>query len=111
MILNALAEALTAKEKATRKADVLEEILENNTYYHLGEERKQRVKALFKGYKNFTGAMQQELMRLGFEITEAGKHYKITYCGDQRCMVTVGKTSNDNRSGSNNMVLINKQML
>ena len=111
MILATLDEALAATEKATRKADVLEDILDNNTYHHLSEERKQRVKALFKGYKNLTGAMRQELMSLGFEITEAGKHYKITYRGDQRYMVTVGKTPSDNRSGSNNAALINKTML
>lgn len=111
MILATLDEALTATEKATRKADVLEDILDNNPYYHLSEERKQRVKSLFKGYKNLTGAMRQELQSLGFEITEAGKHYKITYRGDQRYMVTVGKTPSDNRSGSNNAALINKMML
>lgn len=111
MVLGTLDEALTATEKATRKADVLEDILENNPYYHLSDERKQRIKALFKGYKNMTGAMRQELQSLGFEITEAGKHYKITYGGDQRYMVTVGKTPSDNRSGSNNAALISKTML
>ena len=111
MVLGTLDEALAATEKATRKADVLEDILENNPYYHLSDERKQRIKALFKGYKNLTGAMRQELQSLGFEITEAGKHYKITYGGDQRYMVTVGKTPSDNRSGSNNAALISKTML
>jgi hypothetical protein len=111
MVLGTLDEALTATEKATRKADVLEDILENNPYYHLSDERKQRIKALFKGYKNMTGTMRQELQSLGFEITEAGKHYKITYGGDQRYMVTVGKTPSDNRSGSNNAALISKTML
>ena len=111
MVLGTLDEALSATEKATRKADVLEDILENNPYYHLSDERKQRIKALFKGYKNLTGAMRQELQSLGFEITEAGKHYKITYGGDQRYMVTVGKTPSDNRSGSNNAALISKTML
>ena len=111
MVLATLDEALTATEKATRKADVLEDILENNTYYHLSDERKQRVKNLFRGYKSLTGAMRQELLSLGFEITEAGKHYKITYQGDQRYMVTVGKTPSDNRSGKNNAALISKTML
>ena len=111
MVLGTLDEALSATEKATRKADVLEDILENNTYYHLSDERKQRLKALFKGYKNMTGAMRQELLCLGFEITEAGKHYKITYKGDQRYMVTVGKTPSDNRAGSNNAAMISKTML
>lgn len=111
MILSALEEALSATEKGTRKADVLEDILDTNPCYHLAEERKQRIKAIFKGYRNLTGAMRQELQSLGFEITEAGKHYKITYRGDQRYMVTVGKTPSDNRSGNNNAALINKTML
>ena len=111
MVLGSLDEVLNATENATRRADVLEDILDNNPYYHLSEERRQRVKSLFKGYKNLTGAMRQELLDLGFEITESGKHYKITYRGDQRYMVTVGKTPSDNRSGSNNAALISKTML
>ena len=111
MVLSVLTDALAATEHATRRADVLEDVLESNPYYRLSEERKQRIKNLFKGYKSLTGAMRQELASLGFEITEAGKHYKITYRGDQRYMVTVGKTPSDNRSGSNNAALIGKVML
>lgn len=73
---------MIATEKATRKADALEDIFENNAYYHLSEERKQRVIAFFKGYKSLTGAMRQERMSLGLEITEAWKHYKVTYRDD-----------------------------
>ena len=111
MVLGALDEALAATEKATRKGDILEDVLENNVYQHLSDERKQKVKALFKGYKSLTGAMRQELMALGFEITEAGKHYKLTYGGDARYLVTMAKTPSDNRSGINNAALISKKML
>ena len=111
MVLGALDEALAATEKATRKGDILEDVLENNVYQHLSDERKQKVKALFKGYKSLTGVMRQELMALGFEITEAGKHYKLTYGGDARYMVTMAKTPSDNRSGINNAALISKKML
>lgn len=110
MILSTLEEALSATENGTRKRDVLQDILDNNPCDHLSEERRQKVKNLFKGYKNLTGAMRQELQRLGIEITEEGKHYKLTYRGDPRYMVTVGKTPSDNRSGSNNAALINKKM-
>jgi hypothetical protein len=55
--------------------------------------------------------MRQELQSMGFEITEAGKHYKITLRGDPRYMVTIGKTPSDNRSGANNAALISKKML
>jgi hypothetical protein len=110
-VLTALSEFLNSSEKATRRADVISDILDNNEYQHLSEDRKQRIKALFKGYKNLTGAMRQELQSMGFEITEAGKHYKITLRGDPRYMVTIGKTPSDNRSGANNAALISKKML
>lgn len=111
MVLGVLADALNNTEKGTRLYDVLVDILENNPYQHLSDERKQRVKNLFKGYKTLTGAMRQELMSLGFEISDDGKHYKITYQGDPRYMVTIGKTPSDNRAGSNNAGMINKIML
>lgn len=111
MVLGVLADALNNTEKGTRLHDVLEDILENNPYQHLSDERKQRVKNLFKGYKTLTGAMKQELTSLGFEISDDGKHYKITYQGDPRYMVTIGKTPSDNRAGSNNAGMINKIML
>ena len=111
MVLGVLVDALNNTEKGTRLYDILEDILQNNPYQHLSDERKQRVKSLFKGYKTLTGAMEQELMSLGFQITDDGKHYKITYKGDPHYMVTVGKTPSDNRSGSNNAGMINKIML
>lgn len=84
--------------------------MDNNPCDHLSEERRQRVKNLFKGYKNHTGAMSQELQRLGIETTEDGMHYKLTYCRDSRYLVTVGKIPSDNCSVSNNAALINKKM-
>lgn len=111
MVLGVLADALNNTERGTRLYDVLEDILENNPYQHLSDERKQRVKNLFRGYKTLTGAMKQELMSLGFEISDDGKHYKVTYKDDPRYMVTIGKTPSDNRAGSNNAGMINKIML
>lgn len=111
MILAALDEALANTEAATRRADILEDILKNNLYQHLSEKRKQRVKAVFKGYKNLSSAMKQELLELGMNISEDGKHYKLTYKDDSRYMVTIGKTPSDNRAGNNCAALINKVMM
>ena len=111
MILTVLDEALVNTEATTRRADILEDVLENNLYQHLSEKRKQRVKAIFKGYKNLSSAMRQELLDLGMTISDDGKHYKITYKDDPRYMVTIGKTPSDNRAGNNNAALINKIMM
>ena len=102
---------MTNTEAATRRADILEDILENNLYQHLSEKRKQKVKAMFKGYKNLSSAMKQELLELGMTISDDGKHYKLTYKDDPRYMVTIGKTPSDNRAGNNNAALINKIMM
>ena len=109
-VLSSLDEALLNTEESTRKAHILKDILEHNPWSHLGEERKQRVKTLLKGYKNMTGVMRQELYDLGFKITEDGKHYKLTYRGDPRYTVILGKTPSDNRSGSNTAAKINKKV-
>ena len=111
MILSILEEAFSNTERKTRRADILSDIIENNKYQHLSEKRKQKVKAIFKGYKNLSGAIKQELMELGITISEDGKHYKLTYNNDPRYMVTVGKTPSDNRAGNNNAALINKIMM
>ena len=48
-----------------------------------------------------TGRIRQSLKELGFEITEEGKHYKVTYYGDSRYQTTYAKTPSDGRSGKN----------
>ena len=109
-VLSVIDDALNATEKATRKADILADILENNPYDRLGEDRRQRIKALFKGYRTMTSAMRQELLSLGFDISEDGKHCKITYGGDPRYMITLPKTPSDHRSGSNCATVLNRKM-
>lgn len=111
MILEILDRTFNNVERPSRRADVLEDILQNNTYQHLGEDRKDRVKNLFKGYTTLSSAMKQELMNLGITIADDGKHYKLTYHNDPRYMVTIGKTPSDKRAGNNNAALVNKIML
>ena len=41
------------------------------------------------------------LTRLGFDLSEDGKHYKAVFHGDPRYMFTLPKTSSDHRAGLN----------
>ena len=111
MILAILEESSANIEEGTRRKDILNDVLEANPCQHLGEERKKKIKDLFKGYKHLTGTMRQELMNLGFTITEEGKHYKIKYRDDGRYTSAVAKTPSDNRSGINCAAEINKRMM
>lgn len=111
ILLATINEALDKLPKDRRRYHVLNDILESNEYKDLLGERQKEVKSIFKGYKLINGTMKQRLMDLGFEITDDGKHYKMTYFGDSRYMATVAKTPSDNRSGSNIASVICRDMM
>lgn len=106
MILSVLDDAARNGKKGSRRVDVMKDIVENNEYKHLCDERKIRIKKILKGYSRFTASIRQELAELGFKITEEGKHYKLTYYGDPRYWITVAKTPSDGRAGDNDALII-----
>ena len=111
MILDALEEALKAATPKTRRYDVLHDILEKNAYKRIRDEREKTIKNMFKDYKTLSGIMRQELKDIGFEITDDGKHYRLTYYGDDRYKTTIAKTGSDWREGKNIAATILKNMM
>ena len=103
--------SLKAATPKTRRYDVLNDILENNAYEKIHEERETIIKNLFKNYKTLSGIMRQELKDIGFEITDDGKHYRLTYYGDDRYKTTIAKTGSDWREGKNIAATILKNMM
>ena len=111
MILDAIAEKVKKLGQKTRRWDVLNDVLQNNDYRGIADERERIVKALFKDYKTMSASMRQQLMELGFEVTEEGKHYRLTYYGDGRYKTTIAKTGSDWREGKNIASVILKSMM
>ncbi len=111
IILAALEEALKGTKDKSRRADVIRDVIAANDYGNLGEQRQQRIKGLLKAYDGMSKILRQELNELGFEITEEGKHYKITYYGDRRYWTTLPKTPSDHRDGKNAALTICRDML
>lgn len=111
MILDAVAEKLKNLGQKTRRWDVLNDVLQNNEYQNVCDERECIVKALFKEYKYLSSSMRQQLLELGFEVTEDGKHYRLTYYGDRRYKTTIAKTGSDWREGKNIASVIIKSMM
>lgn len=66
---------------------------------------------LHKDYKTLSGSMRQQLLELGFEVTEEGKHYSLTYYGDGRYKTTIAKTGSEWREGKNIASVIIKNMM
>ncbi len=101
LLLAVLTEALKATAQKSRRADIIRDIIRNNDYQKLSMAKAEELKKLLKNYDGMSGRTRQALKDLGFEITEEGKHYKITYYGDGRYQTTYSKTPSDGRTGKN----------
>lgn len=102
IILSALSEYLKNTGANTRRAHVIDDVIKANNYQHLSEKRRETIKNLLVGYKSLSGVMKQELADMGIKLTSDGNHNKLTYCDDNRYMVTMSKTSSDGaRAGKN----------
>lgn len=95
----------------SRRQHVIDDILQCNEYKHLPEKKRETLKKALKGYRSLNGSLKSELEALGIEITGDGKHYKWSYFGDSRYVVTAAKTSSDGRSGMNLSAIMDKLML
>lgn len=95
----------------TRRTDVLRDVIDHNDTSKAVEEKRDKIKNLLKAYESLTKPLRQELMDFGFEITEDGKHYKLTYHGDARYSTALPKTPSDFRSGKNAAAEIVGKML
>ena len=111
MLLDALAEEQPKAKPKSRRAAVLQDVLEHNGYQHLGEKRDKEVKDLLGNYRTMSGTLRQALKELGFVITEEGKHYRLTYYGDDRYQTTLAKTGSDWREGKNAASVITSMMM
>lgn len=111
MVLEALGEAAEGAKDNTRKADVLRDIVRKNDHDGKAAARRKEIKGLMRNYDRMNGALRKELQAFGFEITEDGKHYKLTYFGDERYIVAVSKTPSDWRTGKNTVAKIVEKVL
>lgn len=111
IVLEILEEYKKSCHEGSRRRHVIDDILQCNEYKHLPEKKREILKRALKGYRNLTGSLKNELESLGIEITSDGKHYKWSYYGDNRYVVTAAKTSSDERSGMNLSAIMEKLML
>lgn len=103
LILSVLSNALKYLPEKSRKTDVVRDIVEANNYEKTSEQRAKELKELLNNYSRMTPKLHQKLKELGLEITDEGKHYKVTYFGDGRYETVYAKTPSDYRAGKNNV--------
>ena len=110
IVLCALEGAIKDQPKS-RRLDVLHDVIRSNNHGHLLDARARELKAKLRGYKSMSAPLRRYLEGIGFVITEDGKHYRLTYCGDARYHTTLSKTSSDHREGGNIAQQIIRDML
>lgn len=108
IVLSTLKDALPNLQEISRRKDVITQIIQANQYQHLCEKKSSELKRLLNSYTGMTKPLRQELENLGFRISEDGKHYKLTYLGNDRYQSVIAKTPSDNRAGKNNVARIAK---
>lgn len=111
ILLDALELSLPNYDQQLRRKDVIESIIKENDCPRQAEERAEKLKNAFKGYKKMSGSLKRLLQDMGFTITEEGKHYKLTYYGDPRYWTTIAKTGSDGHDGMNAALTIIREML
>ena len=106
LVLTVLSEALSGIQPKSRRMDVVKDIIRANNFQSISIAKGEEAKRLLRNYNGMNGRLRQDLIDLGFEITDEGKHYKITYFGDGRYQTTFARTPSDGRSGKNNALVV-----
>ena len=101
LLLDTLTDALINVRKNSRKHHVLSAILDNNPSNGELEERRLKIKTLFKNYTTMTPKIKKALEEMGFEFISEKNHYKIKFHNDDRYVVIIAKTPSDVRFGKN----------
>ena len=101
LLIDALQNYKNSVESNSRRSHIVEDLLDSNSSDGIADQKKSDIKGLLRGYRNLDSALRAKLEKLGFSITEDGKHYKLTYRNDPRYQYTLSKTASDGRTGLN----------
>ncbi|MGY0152685.1 hypothetical protein ACVQ8M_09315 [Edwardsiella tarda] len=101
IIIDALKNAIRNKETCSRSYHLLSSIIANNEATTEKEERRQLLKRTLTGYRSMDSETKRNLIRLGFSMSNEGKHWKLTYNEDPRYTYILPKTGSDHRGPLN----------
>lgn len=108
IVMDVLGKVVGDTVDGSRRRHILSDLLDlNQCDAELGN-RREKIKNIFRNYREMTAKINAELASLGFERSEVGKHHKLVYCGDGRYAFTISKTSSDVRAGMDFASDVNK---
>ncbi len=101
VIRDALHDAQSRVQPDGRRQHILDALVSANPPTGQADAYKSQLKDLLRDYRSMDSKTRDALEELGFEISEDGKHFKLTYQGDDRYVFTLAKTGSDHRGGLN----------
>jgi hypothetical protein len=102
IVRDALVSAGEQVRKDSRRQHVLRAIADANPSTDEAMSKREKLKALLRGYRNMDPKIRKSLLELGFEVTEEGKHHKLIFQGDDRYTFTLPKSGSDGSRGGLN---------
>lgn len=108
IILEALVAGQNGVTEDSRRQHVLSEIIKVNSSSGAADKIRDKLKAALRKYTGLDAKTQRDLIELGFEVGDIGKHYKLTWNGDDRYTFTLAKTPGDHRTGLNSALDISR---
>jgi hypothetical protein len=102
IVLSALKDAADrVAQPGSRRDHVLRDLLTANELGGQAEKLREELKAMLRDYRSMDGRTKTALTRLGFDLSEDGKHWKAVFQGDARYTFAFPKTGSDYRGGLN----------
>jgi hypothetical protein len=110
IVRDALQDAANRVQTDSRREHVLNAILEGLATTETSRRQREELKELLRDYRSMDRKIRKGLEDLGFSIEEEGKHFKITFHGDDRYTFALPKSGGDRRGGLNAASDISKRI-
>ncbi len=110
IIKDALDESSSRVVENSRRQHVISSVANSITSMKILTEKRDKLKKTLRKYTSMTKNVRADLEKLGFSITEEGKHYKLIYMEDERYTFPLPKSGSDHRGGLNAASDISKRI-
>lgn len=101
VVIDAISDYKSRVPSDSRRAHIAYALLDANKLDDNACAYREQLKELLRGFSKLDQKVRRGLEDLGFSIADEGKHYKVTFQGDDRYTFTLPKSGSDHRGGLN----------
>lgn len=101
IVVDALRSSLPNVRTGSRREHVLSDLIAANPQGPVRDEIEAELRSVLETSRSMDSQSRARLERIGFVITDEGRHYKAVFMGDGRYTFSISKTSSDHRAGKN----------